>query len=298
MKALSGPQFMIIGGALGLLAPLVALGIVNFSGGFGPNTRASHNSIWIPLAIASAAVVGVGVWLHFRRPGDNPDYPDLLGQLFPHAHLMEADGVHLAAFGFQHGPHCRVVVVAQNLYDQPSDLQLDFTGHVNTPLRVKLPAAGVMMGWIDHGLGEKGGHFKTIFQAASGTAGNRVRMRRRNLLGRNAMQNAALLIKRPGRALTRDSAPPMGNPPMHVIFADLAGKLPVQLAPTTSIPAGNVPKLSGNWQAAILWEPKTKRELREVAGQLAKVFGDVRVEYRFPFPFGVTADAVYALHPG
>src|SRR5580765_3563090 len=211
-KALSGAQFMIIGGALGLFASIFALCIINFSGRFGPNTRAELTPIWAILALLSAGLVGLGIWLHFRRPADSADYPDLLGQLFPHAHLMEADGVHLAAFAFQHGPYCRVVVAAQNLYDQPSNLQLDFNGHINAPLQLKLPPAALAMAWIDDSLGEAGGHFKTTFRAASSTAGNRVRMRKRNLLGRNSMQNVAVLIKRPGYALTHNTTTPRGNP--------------------------------------------------------------------------------------
>jgi hypothetical protein len=297
-KALSGAQFMMIGGGLGLLASVIALCIINFSGDFGPNTRASMNPIWWIVALLCAALVGFALWLHFRRPQDSDDYPDLLGQIFPHAHLMEADGVHLAAFAFQHGPYCRIVVVAQNLFDQPSDLQLDFTGHVNAPLQLKLPAGGVAMAWIDDSLGDNGGHFKTTFRALSSTAGNRIRMRKRNLLGRNSMQTAILLIKSPGFMLTRDTTTPRGNPPMHVIFADLAGKLPLQLAPAGSIPTAQVPKLSHNWQAAILWDSQKKREPDEVAAQLSKLFGNVPLKYQFPFRFGITAGAPDALHPG
>jgi len=297
-KPLSGSHFMLIGGVAGLFVAIFALCIINFSGKFGPNTRSSLNPIWITLALISAGLTGLGIWLLLRRPTNNPDYPDILGQIFPHAHLMELEALHLTAFAFQHGPSCRVVVAAQNLYDQPSDLRLEFSEHITAPLRIRLPAGAVMLAWIDASLGPNGGHFKTVFRGAATIAGNRIRPRTRNLLGRNSMQNAALLLKRPGFLLQRSTSGPIGNAPMRIIFADLAGKLPIQLAPAASVPVCQVPKLSGAWQATILWDPSNKPPPDAIAGQLAKLLGNAPVEYHFPFRMGITADTAYALHPG
>ena len=88
------------------------------------------------------------------------------------------------------------------------------------------------------------------------------------------------------------------NEPMQVIFADLAGKIPIHLAPAAKVPAENVAKVSGDWQARIIWDPDKKREVDEAAGEMAKLFGDVPVKYKFPFSWKKTADTTQALHRG
>src|SRR5438093_1560886 len=201
--------------------------------------------------------------------GGKPGYPDLLGQLFPHAHLMEAGGVHMTAFGFQHGPFCRVVVLAQNRFDQPADLRMNFDGNVDEPLAAKVPGGGIIMAWRDQTLGEKGGRFKTRFKVSASESGNLVRLGRRNLLGNNAAQRLARVMSRGAAGAAMDAlASATRNEPMQVVFADLEGKLPVDLAPEKRLPAGEVEEVTADWKVEKLWEPRSKTDATDATRAL------------------------------
>jgi len=242
-------------GVLGLFISLFGLLTVRTDVKLNPQQRAENSPPWgWAIAITLSSTIAGLVWHHLSQREDS-GCPDVLGKLLPHAHMMEVGGVQMAVFAFQHGPFCRVVVLAQNRFDQPNSLRLTFSGDVDCPVSAKIPGSGAVMLWRDHTLGEEGGSFKTVFGATASRDGNLVRHKRRNLLNRQGMQDFALVARGKFRTLSRDSLAARGNKPTQVIFADLVGKLPIRLVPMARVPPGEVADVTQDWVVKALWDP-------------------------------------------
>jgi len=112
------------------------------------------------------------------------------------------------------------------------------------------------------------------------------------------MQDFALVARGKFRTLSRDSLAARGNKPTQVIFADLVGKLPIQLVPMARVPPGEVADVTQDWVVKALWDPaKDGSDMERCASRIVELFGSVPVTYVFPFKW-MSADSAQALHRG
>jgi hypothetical protein len=303
-KVLSGGQVL---GSFAIVVFVVsapALLFFWFSGDYSRASAIELSKYVGPAAVISGVCIPLGFGWHARSRRGSKCAPDVLGVLFPHAHLMESGAVQLAVFTFPHAHFCRVVAVVQNRYDRPVDLRMKFDGDFASTLSAQLPGAGVVVAWRDRDMSSMSGRYRTHCAVRAKRAGRLARVLRRNLMGGGkSLEGFAMGVTMIGSPL--DAALQIGEsfvhaasaapPPAwgHVLFADLAGVLPMSFGRGWTTPAPDVSE--NDWTVEEMWTPASFTDLTDWAEQLARLLGPSPLGYAFPFT-KYSADAGRARH--
>ena len=248
--------FPIAIGALTAFAMIIALiGCVTLSISNGANTPQEASTLrticWTGL-ILGFLILSACIYWHRARTSRADDAFDIMSATLPQACMFDLGRAHLAAFACEVAGRLRFAVIAQNCFDQPSQLKLSISNSAQTfPLESPI-APGESLLFITELPCRPGPDALarlTITGLAEGRGGHRVRFARPSTL-----QTAArATLTKVAMALGGHFSFQWGNrQPGTLAFMDIHGEIAV------AVPRAAPPRaFSPNWNRLVLWSPQS-----------------------------------------